>query len=594
MNSKNWLVTAMLLSLLGCAQKPSREVIIEDGKRPTVSAAILIEEAQEAISARDFRNADPLLQQLNFSTLTPIETLQYNLLALEYAIGRKHVDQSQQILNRINREQLDQSTAEDQIRYGLLKAQFHELSGHHLTAARERDFLSPILEGETRSNNHQKIWQNLTNISLENLLKWAETAPNTQFADWLQLAAIAKDPVYTLTEHITAVNQWRLAHPAHPAAITLPGGLSLLEEIAQQQPKHIALLLPLTGNLANSGKAVREGFMAAYYQTLQRGYEVPTISIIDTEAAGNIELAYGDALALEAEWVIGPLDKKQVNQLAKLESLPLPTLALNYSDQITLGEQPDDFYQFGLAAEDEARLIAERAFQLGYRRVLALSPDNAWGKRIYASFEQHWLDLGGDIAEQRFYKQKKDYNPEIKALLNVDDSQKRYKAVRRLMRESVEFEPRRRQDADWVFLLALPKQGRQIRPMFDFNFAGDLPVFSTSQIFAGKSNRKKDTDLNGIQFTDLPWLLESSELKTEVESNQKRAKGSYARLYAMGVDAFRLYPRLKQLSALPHSKIFGVTGDLSIDGEGKIHRKMPFAIFKRGRPVSINLDQSNE
>ena len=60
----------------------------------------------------------------------------------------------------------------------------------------------------------------------------------------------------------------------------------------------------------------------------------------------------------------------------------------------------------------------------------------------------------------------------------------------------------------------------------------------------------------------------------------------------MGVDAFRLYPRLKQLSALPHSRIFGVTGDLSIDEQGKIHRKMPFAIFKRGRPTAINLDQN--
>jgi len=76
-----------------------------------------------------------------------------------------------------------------------------------------------------------------------------------------------------------------------------------------------------------------------------------------------------------------------------------------------------------------------------------------------------------------------------------------------------------------------------------------------------------------------------------VENNQPRAKGSYARLYAMGVDAFRLYPRLKQLAALPNSKIFGVTGDLSIDGQGKIHRKMPFAIFKRGRPVTLNIDQ---
>jgi outer membrane PBP1 activator LpoA protein len=591
MNSKKLLIALVLVSLVGCAQKPSREIITEDGPVNVVPASTLLEQAQRAIDAGEFRNADPLLQQLNFSARTPAETLQYNLLALQYAIGRKHIDQSQQVLNRIDRTQLNNSSSKDQIRYGLLKAQFHELSGNNLTAARERDFISPILDGDIKEENHQRIWQNLINISLESLLKWAETAPNTQFADWLQLAAIAKDTTYTLSEHIAAVNDWRLAHPTHPAAIKLPGGLSLLAEMAQQQPKHVALFLPLTGNLASSGKAVREGFMAAYYQTLQRGYDVPTISIIDTEASGNIELAYGDAIALEAEWVIGPLDKKRVNQLAKLESVPLPTLALNYSDQIAVGEQPDDFYQFGLAAEDEARLIAERAFQIGYRRVLALSPDNDWGKRIYAAFEQRWLDLGGAVAEQRFYKQKKDYNPEIKALLNVDDSQQRYKTIRRLMRESVEFEPRRRQDADWVFLVALPKQGRQIRPMFDFNFAGDLPVFSTSQIFSGKQNRKKDNDLNGIQFTDLPWLLESSELKTDVEKNQKRAKGNYARLYAMGVDAFRLYPRLKQLAALPHSKIFGVTGDLSIDGQGKIHREMPFAVFKRGRPVALNLDR---
>lgn len=581
----------MLLSLLGCAQKPNRDVIIEDGEIPAVPVATLLEEAQQAISAGEFRNADPLLQQLNSSNRSPAENLHFNLLSLEYALVRKNVDQSQQVLNRINRDQVNQSHKSQQIHYGLLKARFHELSGSFLTAARERDFLSSILTEDVRAENHQKIWQDLTNISLENLLKWAETASNTQFSDWLQLAAIAKDPSYSLAEHIIAVNKWRSEHPNHPASIELPGGLSLLEKIADQQPKHIALLLPLTGKLANSAKAVREGFMAAYYQILQKGYDVPTISIIDTQAAGSLELAYGDALALEAEWVIGPLDKKQVNELAKLDKLPLPTLALNYSDQLATGEQPDELFQFGLAAEDEARLIAERAYQLGHRRVLALAPSNAWGKRVYAAFEQRWLDLGGDIAEKRFYKQKKDYNPEIKALLNVDDSQKRYQTVRRLMRETMEFEPRRRQDADWVFLLALPKQGRQIRPMFDFNFAGDLPVFSTSHIFAGKLNRKKDNDLNGIEFTDLPWLLENSELKTEIEKNHKRAKGNYARLYAMGVDAFRLYPRLKQLSALPHSKIFGVTGDLSIDYEGKIHRKMPFAMFKRGGPVALNLDQ---
>ena len=348
--------------------------------------------------------------------------------------------------------------------YGLLKARYHELSGNYLTAARERDFLSPILEDEVKERNHQLIWQNLTNISLENLLKWAETAPNTQFAEWLQLAAIAKEPEYTLKEHVIAVQEWRIAHPQHPASIELPGGLASLAEVAQQQPKHIALMLPLSGSLAKSGQAVRDGFMAAYYQTLKRGYDVPMISIIDTKAAGSIDLAYGDAKSLEAEWVIGPLEKKQVNEISLLEELPLPTLALNYSDNAAMGELPDDLYQYGLAAEDEARLIAEHAYRQGLRRVLAVAPDNDWGKRIYTAFEIRWIQLGGDVSEQRFYKPQKDYNPEIKALLNVDDSQKRYKSIRRLMAEPVEFEARRRQDADWVFLLAMPKQGRQIRP----------------------------------------------------------------------------------------------------------------------------------
>jgi outer membrane PBP1 activator LpoA protein len=590
MNSNKLLIAVVLMSLVGCAQKPNREIITEDDAVSTAPSSTLLEEAKQAIKEGDFRNADPLLQQLNFSARTDEETLQYNLLALEYALGLKNVSQSQQVLNRINRAQLNQSSAKQQIRYGLLKAQFHELSGHFLTAARERDYLSAILDGEVKEKNHQLIWQNLTNLSLDNLLKWAESAPNTQFADWLQLAAIAKNPEYTLKEHVNVVQKWRIAHPQHPASIELPGGLKSLALIAQQQPKHIALMLPLSGKLAKSGQAVRDGFMASYYQTLKRGFEVPMISIIDT-AAGSINLAYGDATALEAELVIGPLAKSQVNKIAQLEKLPLPTLALNYASSTAVGELPDDLYQYGLAAEDEAQLIAEYAFQQGHRRVLAFAPNNAWGKRIYAAFEIRWLQLGGDIAEQRFYKQLKDYNPEIKALLNVDDSQNRYKSIRRIMAEPVEFETYRREDADWVFLLAMPIQGRQIRPMFDFNFAGDLPIYSTSQIFAGKKNRKKDQDLNGISFTDVPWLLEDSEIKTEVEKNQKRANGRYARLYAMGVDAFRLYPRLGQLAALPDSKIFGVTGDLSMDSDGRIRRKMPLAKFYRGIPRVVNLDK---
>merc|ERR1712000_3169 len=95
--------------------------------------------------------------------------------------------------------------------------------------------------------------------------------------------------------------------------------------------------------------------------------------------------------------------------------------------------------------------------------------------------------------------------------------------MRSLLRESTEFEPRRREDADWVFLVALPQQGRMIKPALAFNFANDLPVYATSHVFSGVVNSLKDRDLNGVRFCDVPWLLESSELHDSVEryANEK-------------------------------------------------------------------------
>lgn len=592
MNSKNWLIVAILLSLLGCAQTPNRNEakVVIDNTSASVPSNNLVQEIQQSINAREFRNADLLLQQLKAASETPAKKFEYNLLASEYAIALGDTGMAQFFINQIDQEQLNQSDIELQLQKGLLTAQLYELNEQFLTASNERNYLSGILEGNAYSSNHQQLWQNLTNISLADLSQASQTTTNSQFAKWLQLASITKDPTYTLEEHIAAIQKWQLDNPFHPASIDLPGDLKLLAQSAKQQPKNIALLLPLTGKFSNSGIAVREGFMAAYYQTLHKGFNVPTINIIDTEASGSIELAYGDAQALGAEWIIGPLDKKQVNELASSPQLPIETLALNYSDGLDNSSLPTNLFQFGLSAEDEAILIADRAYHLGYRHVLALTPDNSWGKRVYASFEAYWLSLGGHISEQLFYQSKKDYNPDIKALLNVNESQLRYKKIRQIMREPVEFETYRREDADWVFLLALPTQGRQIKPMFNFNFAARLPVFSTSHIFTGTLNKQKDMDLNGIQFTDIPWLLEDSELKKTIEKNQKLSRGSYSRLYALGVDAFRLYPRLQQLSSLKNSKIFGVTGDLSLDEHNKIHRKLPFSIFKNGKPAKIKIE----
>ena len=65
---------------------------------------------------------------------------------------------------------------------------------------------------------------------------------------------------------------------------------------------------------------------------------------------------YREAQADGVDWVIGPLERDQVTRLANLGEIPLPTLALNYTDQMTQADQT--LFQFGLAPEDEARSAA--------------------------------------------------------------------------------------------------------------------------------------------------------------------------------------------------------------------------------------------
>ena len=61
------------------------------------------------------------------------------------------------------------------------------------------------------------------------------------------------------------------------------------------------------------------------------------------------------------------------------------------------------------------------------------------------------------------------------------------------------------------------------------------------------------------------------------------SRGSLGRLYAMGVDAYRLAPRLNQLKALPESRVDGLSGSLSLNPAQRIERQLPWAEFRDGQ-----------
>jgi hypothetical protein len=266
-------------------------------------------------------------------------------------------------------------------------------------------------------------------------------------------------------------------------------------------------------------------------------------------------------------------------------------LALNQIDT-TVADANLPLYQFGLAPEDEARQAAGRAMADGHQRLAALVPDNAWGIRVYQAFREQFTQLGGEIvAAEQYDSNSSDFARPIRRLLNLDDSNNRYQALQRLLGERLSFEPRRRQDAEGIFVLAFPRQARQIKPQLRFHHAGDLPVYSTSHVYEASDDPAIDRDMDGLMFCDIPWALDRqgpwAARREQTEKLWPDRGRRYQRLFALGYDAYQVVPWLDMLHLPGFAQFPGATGILSLDNDRQLHRTLEWARFSGGVPQKI-------
>ncbi|MFS1522564.1 penicillin-binding protein activator [Microbulbifer sp. 2304DJ12-6] len=453
-----------------------------------------------------------------------------------------------------------------------------------ITERREISFLAQTDEAILQNNNG--FWQLLTQLPSSELQARAAASSDTQMRGWYQLALLGRDTQTDISSQLVAFKRWRERWPTHSANIHPPEALKLLERLAAQRVDNIALLLPLSGPLGSAGRAIRDGFMAAHYTALNAGAATPSVMVYDTGAEQPFEDIYQNAVDAGAKAIIGPLDKNKVTNLLATEKLPVPTLALNYGDQ---GRLSEDLVQFGLAVEDEARQIARHTYRQGHRQAMVLAVNSSWGQRGAEAFQEEWQHLGGTVAISKTFSPNSKFSNLISDALLIPASEARKKALQGRLSAPLAFTPRRRDDVDMVFLAAQPQQARQINPMLTYYYAGDLPVYATSQVFAGSI--PPDRDINGIRFTALPWLFESNQTKRDIEQQAAPAP-AFARLYALGADAFRLYPRIPMLRQFPRLKLHGLTGALSLSADGRILREQIWALVKKGVPVPITTVES--
>lgn len=340
-----------------------------------------------------------------------------------------------------------------------------------------------------------------------------------------------------------------------------PATVSALTSMPKAQ--HIALLLPLSGKHADSAKAIREGFLASFYDQNIK----PTVRIYDTTLNNDVQKVYETALSEGADFVVGPLVKEEVLRLSQLpaQRLKTPILALNYHSQVSFHPQ---FYQFALSPENEAQQVAQKARQL-YRNAGILVPNNPWGKRLASAFANEWQQQGGRMLQTVYVN---DNQAAVKQLLGIDSSQRRANQIKNLLTEKIEFQLRRRHDLEVILMAVSIETARQLKPLLDFYYAEDIAVYAISSIYNAQLNAPLENDLNGIIFCDMPSLISG-----------KIPSVSYPRLYLMGKDAYHLIQALHF-----HQLAFqGATGYLYLENN-QVKRQLPFAKIVNGAALLLN------
>lgn len=532
-------------------------------------------QVQEAGKLQELGMDDRALQVLQqLSDLPPlVDSEKQLLLSLLYS-KQGNTGRAWQVLRRMDPNQLPSLILKQ--RYLKLRAHLLWQNGDWLAAVAQRIMMDDFLMGEQEKlANSQKIWQWLSLQSDASIVEAKETKAdrdNPELLSWLALSSLVRQHSDDARSLLIALNRWQSSHQGAMAQSLLPKQFRLPQKSLRKPPKQVALLLPLSGTYEGPGKAVRDGFMNAFYQKKDNQ---TIVRFYDTDNQSMLKL-YNKAVADGADFVVGPLLKRQSQVMARID-LPVPTLVLNDAKDT----EHKNLYQFAISPKEEVVQLAYKTYQQGHRRALVIAPEGSWGESLAQAFVNSWRYLGGEVQDTFLFNQSSAVETGIKSLLKIKESEARNQAVRQITARRPVFVATRRTDFDVVFILAYPSKARQIRPLLRYYYAGNIPVFAASLAYSGYPNPHADNDLNGISFLEMPWLIEHrARLKKRAWPEQFN---SYNRLYAVGQDAYRLTQQLAALKQLPLLGLNDSSGRLYLGDSGKIHRELMMATFEKGQ-----------
>lgn len=321
----------------------------------------------------------------------------------------------------------------------------------------------------------------------------------------------------------------------------------------------IALLLPLESNaLRQAAEAVRAGFLAGHERD-RAGIEVNVIPSGDSPES-TLD-AYVRAVERN-DIVVGPLARSAVAAVAASNAVTKPTLALNHPQLDR--PLPRQMLVVGLSLEDEARQAADwAASEHPAGRALVLGGPAPWQQRVVSAFTARWSRLGHNnaVVELPVLDGYVDANAlsELRSRLDIDRPQ-------------------------LVFAALDAGQLRQVRSALGTS----LPTYAVSAANPGRAPGMSVPELDGIRLLDVPWTVQPDHPQVMVYPRPVDTGPDNSldmqRLYALGIDAFRVAHELAQRPGADF-ELDGVTGRLSVrmsNGTWTLRRDEATAVYRDG------------
>lgn len=437
------------------------------------------------------------------------------------------------------------------------------------------------------------LWHKLESLNQWQLAELVKTDPPA-IKGWHQLLSYSHQFGVNSEQFNNYLNIWEQSYPTHPAMLIVKQlkNTTLLVNPIQ----NIAVLLPLSGAQKSAGLAAQQGILSAY-----KNDSANKVYFIDTNTVDWVTLATQFSES-SIDHVIGPLLKANVETYLDLSEqhieLQVPSLFLNLPSKKELTN-----YQtvLSMRPEDEAIQAASTLSQQNYKAPIILSHQDRVSKRLATAFSQQWELLTGNMVDIVYFNQGKQMQASLKEALDVNASQTRIKQLQSRLKHNIKAESRNRRDIDMIYLIGSAAQTRLIKPYIDVNtspFATIIPVFASSRSHSNfdysHNNNGSTNDLQGLTFTQMPWLLTSKQQNKNLAqlSHQLWPKrtDSLSRIFAMGYDSYNLLNKVTLMQQAPYIRHFGQTGVLKLNSSNVLTRSLIWGRYQNDKVTQIVME----